>query len=288
MAKRYLPKATVVPVLGTAEVLQAVCNGQAEVGLIGLGGLTDTRVESCPNGPLRTQPIEGATVWFGVAADKHKLEAMHAADLLRKEIGLMSDDGTLSGIDLRWNTRVSTEAKLDYLLLRGLFMEAHATAKYIRGSAQKARLVVDLIRGKNVSEALTILRYTKKRICREVEKVLKSAVANAEQKKVIDVDKAFALLGRYDAVFGPARDGGYWLVGLKRRPRVLRPFAGVRWSSAHTLADTLANLGGRRTALVATLSDVDDARGFVQTAAHLGRRVLPSGSLSPLAGRGSG
>jgi large subunit ribosomal protein L22 len=68
-------------------------------------------------------------------------------------------------------------------------MEAHATAKYVRGSAQKVRLVVDLIRGKNVSEALTILRYTKKRACREVEKVLKSAVANAEQKNEgLDVD----------------------------------------------------------------------------------------------------
>ena len=47
---------------------------------------------------------------------------------------------------------------------------------------RKSRLVVDLIRGKNVSDALTILRFTKKRICRDVEKVLKSAVANAEQK----------------------------------------------------------------------------------------------------------
>ena len=42
-------------------------------------------------------------------------------------------------------------------------MEARATAKYIRGSAQKIRLVVDLIRGKSVSDALTILRFTKKR-----------------------------------------------------------------------------------------------------------------------------
>ncbi|MEW5980432.1 MAG: 50S ribosomal protein L22 [Acidobacteriota bacterium] len=69
-------------------------------------------------------------------------------------------------------------------------MEAHATAKYIRGSAQKIRLVVDLIRGKNVSEAYTILKFTKKRACREVEKVLRSAVANAEQKEQgVDVDR---------------------------------------------------------------------------------------------------
>ena len=45
------------------------------------------------------------------------------------------------------------------------------------------------------------------------------------------IQAAFRLLGRHDAVFGPATDGGYWLVGLRRRPRVLRPFHGVRWST---------------------------------------------------------
>jgi len=71
-------------------------------------------------------------------------------------------------------------------------MEANATAKYVRGSPQKARLVVDLIRGKNVSEALAILRFTKKRASKEVEKVLKSAIANAEQKEEgTDVDSLF-------------------------------------------------------------------------------------------------
>ena len=72
------------------------------------------------------------------------------------------------------------------------------------------------------------------------------------------IAEAFRLLGRHDAVFGPATDGGYWLVGLRRRPRVLRPFANVRWSSPHALADTLANLEGRTVAFVATLSDVDE------------------------------
>ena len=68
-------------------------------------------------------------------------------------------------------------------------MEARATAKYIRGSAQKIRLVVDLIRGKNVNEALTILRFTKKGTCGDIVKVLKSAIANAEQKaEGVDVD----------------------------------------------------------------------------------------------------
>jgi large subunit ribosomal protein L22 len=69
-------------------------------------------------------------------------------------------------------------------------MEARATQKHIRVSPQKARLVVDLIRGKNAGEALSILTYTKKRVAQAVEKVLRSAIANAEQKaEHLDVDK---------------------------------------------------------------------------------------------------
>src|SRR5262249_6946753 len=55
---------------------------------------------------------------------------------------------------------------------------------------------------------------------------------------------AFARLGSCEAVFGPAADGGYWLVGLRRRPRRLTPFRRVRWSSAQALSDTVANLTG--------------------------------------------
>ncbi|ADP69374.1 Protein of unknown function DUF2064 [Rhodomicrobium vannielii ATCC 17100] len=55
------------------------------------------------------------------------------------------------------------------------------------------------------------------------------------------VAAAFRQLRRADAVFGPAEDGGYWLVGLRRRPKIPTPFANVRWSSPHALADTLAN-----------------------------------------------
>ncbi len=84
---------------------------------------------------------------------------------------------------------------------------------------------------------------------------------------------AFRRLAGHDAVFGPAADGGYWLVGLRRRPRVLRPFENVRWSSAHALRDTLANLGDRPVVLVDTLTDVDDANGFASSAVGLGRRI---------------
>jgi large subunit ribosomal protein L22 len=61
-------------------------------------------------------------------------------------------------------------------------MEARASAKYLRGSAQKARLVVDMIRGKNVNEALAVLQFTNKRAADGIEKCVRSAVANATEK----------------------------------------------------------------------------------------------------------
>lgn len=67
---------------------------------------------------------------------------------------------------------------------------------------------------------------------------------------------AFRTLGAHDAVFGPTPDGGYWLVGLKRRPTVPRIFQNVRWSTEDALADTIANVQGRH-ALVEQLRDID-------------------------------
>jgi large subunit ribosomal protein L22 len=61
-------------------------------------------------------------------------------------------------------------------------IEAHATARYIRTSAQKAGLVLDLIRGRSVNDALATLRFARKSVARDVEKVLRSAIANAQQK----------------------------------------------------------------------------------------------------------
>ena len=75
-------------------------------------------------------------------------------------------------------------------------MEARASAKYLRGSAQKARLVVDMIRGKSVGEALAILRFTQKRAADGIEKCLRSAIANAteaaeRQNVAVDPDDLF-------------------------------------------------------------------------------------------------
>jgi large subunit ribosomal protein L22 len=70
---------------------------------------------------------------------------------------------------------------------------AHATARYIRTSAQKAGLVLDQIRGREVSRALATLKFSRKSVAKDIEKVLRSAVANAQQKDGFggDVDRLF-------------------------------------------------------------------------------------------------
>ncbi len=76
------------------------------------------------------------------------------------------------------------------------------------------------------------------------------------------VARAFRALGRHDWVFGPAADGGYWLVGARRLRAPWRPFDAVRWSSHHALADSLANLKGARVALLEQLHDVDTGADY--------------------------
>jgi large subunit ribosomal protein L22 len=79
-----------------------------------------------------------------------------------------------------------------------------AKGKYFKVSPQKARLVVNLIRGRNVPQALGLLKVTPKRACRHVEKVLKSAVANAKEKQpTVDVDRLFVYRAYVDS--GPTK-----------------------------------------------------------------------------------
>src|SRR6202166_1855665 len=71
-----------------------------------------------------------------------------------------------------------------------------ANSRFVRVSPQKARLVIDLIRGQRAEEALQTLRFTKKRVAKDIEKTLRSAIANAERKaedsgETLDVDELF-------------------------------------------------------------------------------------------------
>ena len=85
-------------------------------------------------------------------------------------------------------------------------VEAKATAKHVRGSPSKARLVIDLIRGKRAVEALSILQNTNKRVCGPLEKVLRSAIANAQQKALEDakrIDEDDLIVSKAYADAGP-------------------------------------------------------------------------------------
>ena len=97
-------------------------------------------------------------------------------------------------------------------------LEVKATSKYVRTSAQKAGLVLDLIRGKKAAEALSILHFTKKSVARDIEKTLRSAIANAvnvadkNQKRRLDEDdlvvaKAYADQGPSQKRVRPAPMG---------------------------------------------------------------------------------
>ena len=103
-------------------------------------------------------------------------------------------------------------------------MEAKAEAKYVRISPRKARQVMDLIRGKNVTEAMSILKFTPKRASGIIGKVLKSALANAKQKP--DLEKEEELLVKRAFINqGPI---------LKRfRPRAMGRTASIHKKTSH-------------------------------------------------------
>ena len=88
-----------------------------------------------------------------------------------------------------------------------------------------------------------------------------------------DIAEAFHCLEGHEAVLGPSPDGGFWLVGLRRRPSRLRPFANVRWSTDEAMAGTLRNLTGRCVGMVALKSDVDDRASWVRNAPMRNRRI---------------
>ena len=85
------------------------------------------------------------------------------------------------------------------------------------------------------------------------------------------VAAAFRMLGSHDLVVGPSRDGGFWLVGARRCPRLPPLFGPVRWSTRHALADVLANLPPAvRVGFAATLEDVDDGAAWQRLRPHRG------------------
>ena len=83
-------------------------------------------------------------------------------------------------------------------------IEGRATARFVRTSAQKAKLVLDLIRGHDVNRALATLTFTRRRVARDIEKVLRSAVSNVQQKEGASGDAERLYVGACYANQGPS------------------------------------------------------------------------------------
>jgi|CXWL01.1.fsa_nt_gi rSAM/selenodomain-associated transferase 1 len=96
--------------------------------------------------------------------------------------------------------------------------------------------------------------------------------SDAPQISRADIRAAFRALGRRSAVFGPAPDGGFWLVALDQAARRRPPFSNVRWSTAHTLSDVIARHAPRSFEVLRELEDVDDAESLRRVAAAMRRR----------------
>jgi large subunit ribosomal protein L22 len=102
-------------------------------------------------------------------------------------------------------------------------METEAITRFVRLSPRKVRLVVDLIRGKSVEDALNVLKFTPKRSAAVVAKTLRSAVANAENTQSVDVDRLYVKRVMAD-------EGGMW---KRFMPRAMGRATRVRKRLSH-------------------------------------------------------
>lgn len=99
--------------------------------------------------------------------------------------------------------------------------------------------------------------------------IIGADVPNIQKRQI---RAAFSALGGHEAVIGPAPDGGYWLIGLKRVARPpARLFENVRWSTSHAREDTLATLGGMTVAMLESLRDVDTVEDLNHVALNSSR-----------------
>ena len=121
IAHTRLSSANIVSEPTTAAVIAAVCSGDVQVGLVAQSSLLESQSSGCPSRELHAIPLEDATFWFGIGANKKRIEARSTADLLRDEIGQMATDGSLAGIDFRWHTSIGTAASTIFQYGRARF-----------------------------------------------------------------------------------------------------------------------------------------------------------------------
>ena len=136
-------------------------------------------------------------------------------------------------------------------------IEAHAMAKHVRVSPQKARLVLDLIRGQRAEKAFGILRFTPKRVAKPIEKILRSAIANAERKaddagESLDVDHLFV-----SKCF--ANEGSRW---KRLRPAPMGRAFRYQKRTAHILVGVAEHAVGVEQRAAAAAADQESNKGI--------------------------
>jgi signal transduction histidine kinase/DNA-binding response OmpR family regulator len=109
VAAERLPRSSFLRAPTVDEVVEAVCQGRADGGLLVVNAFATVAMPDCPAGPLRLRPLVGATYYYGVGANLTRRDAIRAAGLLRDAIGALAEDGTLASIDFRWNTKLGQE-----------------------------------------------------------------------------------------------------------------------------------------------------------------------------------
>ena len=145
---------------------------------------------------------------------------------------------------------------------------ASATAKHVRVSPQKARLVLDLIRGQRAEKALGILRFTMKRIAKPIEKILRSAIANAERKaddagESLDVDHLFV-----SECY--ANEGSRW---KRLRPAPMGRAFRYQKRTAHIMVGVAEHAVGAQQRAVAAAADEESNKG-VRGAVRKARQAI--------------
>ena len=123
VVQRYFRGASIVPQFDSDAVIEAVCSGAAESGLVALNALRGPQKSNCNGTPLLLHPVDGASYWIGVGAARADRAAHAAADLLCREFGAMASDGSVTAVDFQWNTGVGTEIGTIFALRKTQFYE---------------------------------------------------------------------------------------------------------------------------------------------------------------------
>ena len=147
-------------------------------------------------------------------------------------------------------------------------IEAHALGRHVRMSPQKARLVIDQIRGQKAQDALQVLRYTLKRAAKPIEKILRSAIANAERKAddagaPLDVDQLYV-----HKAF--VNEGSRW---KRLRPAPMGRAFRYQKRTAHIFVGVAEHHSAAAERVAANLAEVEAQKGVRGTARRV-RKVL--------------